>query len=107
MTKGRFFEPIKGPCPRAAKTSRYLRVRRCTASISRVWRWSTTWLSVVSILVACDEHDGALRVELPGIQEIRLFEQLLAALSRAALDIEAPALILAGYAPPVDETVAW
>ena len=43
-------------------------------------------------LVACATQDGVLRVELPGIQEVDLFERLLDALSTAAIEIGAPAL---------------
>ena len=36
-----------------------------------------------------------------------MFQRLLDALSTAALSIDAPALILAGYPPPVDEHISW
>lgn len=58
-------------------------------------------------LVSCDVKENVLWVELPSVRNVVLFEQLLHAISRAATEIAAPALILAGYPPPVDDTVAW
>ncbi len=58
-------------------------------------------------LVCCHDQDGVLCVELPGIREVELFLRLLDALSTAATSIDAGALILAGYPPPVDKHVSW
>ena len=62
---------------------------------------------VGNYLVCCCDVDGVLRVELPAIKEVQLFLRLLAAISRAAWSINADALNLAGYPPPVDEHVSW
>ena len=63
--------------------------------------------AVGTYLVCFDDQDGLLRAELPAIKEVALFERLLDALSIAALSIDVPALILAGYPPPVDEQISW
>jgi uncharacterized protein (DUF2126 family) len=46
-------------------------------------------------------------IELPGLAQVEAYLQLLAAIGAAAKRIELPALILAGYPPPVDAAVLW
>ncbi|MCM2374419.1 transglutaminase family protein [Aporhodopirellula aestuarii] len=60
-----------------------------------------------AFLICCDVEEGVLRVELPAIKEVPLFLKLLGVLSTAAISIDAPALILAGFPPPVDEHISW
>jgi uncharacterized protein (DUF2126 family) len=60
-----------------------------------------------TFLVACGVDEGVMRVELPAISNVRMFWELLGALSRAALASGLRALVIAGYPPPVDEEVAW
>lgn len=47
------------------------------------------------------------RLELPGYTEVTLFLGVLQAAGQASLDVGLPALVLAGYPPPVDATVEW
>ncbi len=47
------------------------------------------------------------RVELPACAEVEMFLNLLAAIGEAARAASLPGLILAGFPPPVDTTVAW
>ncbi|WP_345685724.1 transglutaminase family protein [Novipirellula caenicola] len=58
------------------------------------------------LVVASDEAEG-LRVELPRVSDVAEFERLLSAVSTAALEAEVPAILLSGFPPPVDSTVAW
>jgi uncharacterized protein (DUF2126 family) len=51
--------------------------------------------------------NAALRVELPACDEVELFLNLLETIGEAARLAELPALILTGFPPPVDATVAW
>ncbi len=46
-------------------------------------------------------------VELPACGEVALFLELLASIGAAATAAQLPGLILCGYPPPVDATVAW
>ncbi len=47
------------------------------------------------------------RVELPACGDVEFFVNLLAAIGEAARATGLPALILAGFPPPVDASVAW
>tara|TARA_R110002049_G_scaffold4601_5_gene32612 strand:- start:847624 stop:849855 length:2232 start_codon:yes stop_codon:yes gene_type:complete len=62
---------------------------------------------VGTFLVCCDIEDGSLRVELPGLKDVDVFQQLLDALAEAADSVGAPTLILAGFPPPVDQQISW
>lgn len=46
-------------------------------------------------------------VELPALPDVRQFIDCLASLAAASAAVGLPALLLRGFPPPVDETVAW
>ncbi len=95
------------PLQRASKHSLYWLDHRLTVNTSRVPEVVDSLAESGTYLVVCTEQEGTLRIELPAIREVAIFERLLAALSIAALQIEVPALVLSGFTPPVDQTVAW
>ena len=53
------------------------------------------------------EQQAALSVELPLVQRMAAFRRILDALATAASNAHLSHLVLAGYPPPVDRTVAW
>jgi uncharacterized protein (DUF2126 family) len=66
-------------------------------------------LFLISIAAAGPDPDSpaAPWVELPGCAEPELFLNLLADLSAAAMACGLPSLMLGGFPPPVDESIAW
>ena len=60
-----------------------------------------------NFLVTCNEEDEVLRVEIPKIADVGLLLKLLDALADAAGALPIASMIIAGFPPPVDETVAW
>ncbi|EMI21381.1 transglutaminase domain-containing protein [Rhodopirellula maiorica SM1] len=58
-------------------------------------------------LVVASDTDEGLRIELPRVRSVDEFERLLSAVSTAARQSEVPAILLSGFPPPVDSTVAW
>ncbi|TWU08416.1 transglutaminase family protein [Stieleria varia] len=60
-----------------------------------------------TFLVICRRASGDAEVELPAVGDVALFALLLKALSKSANEVGISALVIMGYPPPVDETVAW
>ena len=64
----------------------------------------------ISLLVIDETLERGLfvaRVELPACGTVAAFRALLAVVAAASCAAGTPALVLAGFPPPVDETVAW
>ena len=53
------------------------------------------------------DHDEMPRLELPSFPTVSLFLECIAAIGKAATDSGLGGLILEGFSPPVDATVAW
>ncbi|WP_428268023.1 transglutaminase family protein [Haliangium sp.] len=58
-------------------------------------------------LVAVGRREGVAQVELPALHEVGGFVALLAAVAAAARAARLPGLVITGFPPPVDSTVAW
>jgi uncharacterized protein (DUF2126 family) len=58
-------------------------------------------------LVALGEAQGSLRIELPAFNDVGTFLWFMTLLGQVATETGVATLVLAGYPPPVDETVGW
>lgn len=58
-------------------------------------------------LVAFGEEKGSLRVELPAFDDASTFLWFMKLLEQVSTETGVATLVLAGYPPPVDETVCW
>ena len=63
--------------------------------------------AVKGLFVLAVRGGSPLDVELPGFPLVRDLAAFLGALAAAAKRLKIPSLVLSGFAPPVDESVAW
>jgi uncharacterized protein (DUF2126 family) len=56
---------------------------------------------------ASDAAATGIVIELPALPTVRIFVQLLQAITQAAKEAAIPILRMQGFPPPVDDTVAW
>ncbi|WP_149497455.1 transglutaminase family protein [Roseiconus lacunae] len=60
-----------------------------------------------SYLICCVPSGDALQVELPAISDIELFARVLETIGETANELEIPAMMLTGFPPPIDDSIAW
>ncbi|MEZ4370171.1 MAG: transglutaminase family protein [Polyangiaceae bacterium] len=68
---------------------------------------ATQGLRLLCIGDAGTEHPGVVRVELPQLTHVEEFSALLDLIAEACRAARIEGLILGGYPPPVDQSVAW
>ncbi|MGL6110947.1 MAG: transglutaminase family protein, partial [Rubrivivax sp.] len=90
--------------PRLARPSVHARSIPASGLVDEL---APSGLHLFSLRVEPSDGQPTARIELPQFDDVPLFLAALDALAQAARACDLPALILAGFPPPVDTTVEW